>query len=90
MSLRPRSTDNSIGVMPNMLRASNSAPLLIASRAAAMSPRLIASNKASFGDMSVGSRVAGATVSAREEAPGRAGGGNVRELAGGSLRDTGR
>ncbi len=77
MSLRPRSTESSIGVMPSTFRAFRSAPRLIASRAVAMSPRLIASNSASFGCRSEGGRSGGATISFETRAPGRAGGGGA-------------
>ena len=73
MSLRPRSTARSVAVMPRTLTAFRSAPRLMASRTAAMSPRLTPSNIASFGAMSVGARCAAAA--APDRAPGRAGGG---------------
>ena len=74
MSLRLRSTDSSIGVMPRTLVASRSAPRFSASRAEAMSPRLMASNNASFGCRSPTGLVAGA-AGARAAAPGIASGG---------------
>ena len=74
MSLRPRSTASSSGVSPSTFCPCRSAPRLIASRAPEMSPRLIASNSASVGSMSLGDRLAGAAVPL-DAAPGRAGGG---------------
>ena len=77
MSLRPRSTDSSSGVMPRTLCACILAPRLSASFTVARSPRLIASNMASFGAMSDGVLVAGAT-GARALAPGNTSGGTSR------------
>ncbi len=75
MSLRPRSIERSIGVIPSTLRAFRSAPRLSASRAATLSPRLIASNSAALGDKSLGGWSGGATSAGLDCAPGIAGGG---------------
>lgn len=73
MSLRPRSTERSSGVIPRTLCPPRSAPRSIASRAEAMSPRLMASNNASVGS-AICPAADGATRSARGAAPGNAGG----------------
>ncbi len=75
ISFRARSTESSIGVRPSKLVLSRSAPRLIASRAVNMSPRLMASNKASVGGRSVVPPFIGTTVSGRAFAPGMAAGG---------------
>ena len=72
MSFRPRSTARSVAVTPRTLTAFRSAPRLMASRTAAMSPRFTPSNMASFGAMSVGGRCGAAAWPGR--APGMAGG----------------
>ena len=76
ISLRPKSTERSIGVNPRMFRPLRSAPRLIASRAAAISPRLIASNNASVGCKSTAGDCEGATLSPSSSPcePGIAGG----------------
>jgi len=73
MSLRPRSTDSSNGVSPRTFTPCRSAPRFTASRAAEVSPRLMASNSASVGVMSVGD-VVGAAASTGALVPGRDGG----------------
>jgi len=71
--------------MPRTLCPCKSAPRLIASRAAAMSPRLMASNNASVGSMSSEERLAGAEARFLASAPGKAGGGTT--WAGGGAAD---